>query len=354
MALKVVLVGCGKAADMHVSAIQKLKKARIVAVCDLELVMAEQLAARHSIANCYRDFSKMLSEQGPDVVHIATPPQTHRALAIQAADAGCHLFVEKPLALDSREAAQLIAHAERRSKKLTIGYTYYFSPVARMLRRLVSDGVLGEAVHLESFLGYDLKGPFGSTVLPDRSHWVHSLPGRFIQNLADHLLNKVTEFMPDENPVLQVQSWLNQDRPAQPDCDFPDELRVLLKGNKQSAYVTFSAHCRPVRHFFNFYGTKNTAYLDFESGTITLASESTLPGVLGRLASPFAQGFRHIREGGRNVLRFARSDFHYFAGFHYLLAQFYDSIINSSPVPIAYREILRVATLTDEVVRQLQ
>src|SRR5438105_2542442 len=299
MTLKVVLVGCGKAADMHISSIQRLKIARIAAVCDRELVMAEQLAARHGVAKCYRDFGKMLADEKPDVVHIATPPQSHLPLAVEATEAGCHLLVEKPLALDSHEAMRLIDCASSRSRKLTIGYTYYFSPIARMLRRLIAEGVLGEAVHLESFLGYDLKGPFGSAILADPNHWVHSIPGKFIQNLLDHLLNKVTEFLPDASPSLLIHSWQTANRAARSGYDFPDELRVLVKGNTKSAYVTFSSHARPIRHFFNYFGTRNTAYLDFENDTITLASGSALPGVLGRLATPFSQSWRYFREGGR-------------------------------------------------------
>jgi predicted dehydrogenase len=354
LTLKVAVVGCGKAADMHISGIRSLSIAHIAAVCDLEPVMAEQLAVRHSVANCYNDFDELLAIEKPDVVHIATPPQSHLSLAMNAIDAGCHLVVEKPLALDFCEAAQLIAHAERRSRKLTIGYTYYFDPVARMLRRLVREKVMGKAVHLESFFGYDLNGPFGSPILADRAHWVRRLPGKLFRNLVDHLLNKITEFLTDEKPLVQAYSWQGADRLPRFDYELPDELRVLVIGEKQSAYGTLSSHSRPVQHLLTFYGTKNTAHLDFENSTITLCRDSVLPGVLGRLASPFAQGWQHIREGGRNVLRFARSEYHFFEGFNYLLSKFYDAIVHDLPVPIPYGEILRVAAMTDEILNQLR
>jgi predicted dehydrogenase len=339
---------------MHVSGIRRLNAAQLVAVCDVEPLMAEQLATRHRIANCYSDFDELLAIEKPDVVHIATPPQSHLPLAMHAIDAGCHLMVEKPLALDSREAARLVAHAERHARKLTVGYTYYFDPIVKMLRLLVRDNVMGEVVHLESFLGYDLTGSFAGPILADRDHWVHSLAGKLFQNLLDHLLNKITEFITDENPVVQAYSWQSADRLQLLDCDLPDELRVVLIGVKKSAYATFSSHSRPVRHSLTFYGTKNTAHLDFQNSTITLSRDSALPGVLGRLASPFSQGWQHIREGRRNAFRFARSEYHFFEGFNYLLAEFYNSIERDLPVPIPYREILRVTTLIDEIANQLQ
>ena len=354
MTLKVALIGCGKAADMHVSGIRRLKAAQLVAVCDVEPLMAEQLAARHDIAKCYVDFDELVAIEKPDVVHIITPPQSHFPLAMHAINAGCHLVVEKPLALDSRQAAKLIAHAERHSRKLTVGYTYYFDPIARMLRLLVRDNVMGEVVHLESFLGYDLHGSFAGPILADRDHWVHRLAGKLFQNILDHLLNKITEFITDENPVVQAHSWQSADRLQLLDCDLPDELRVMLVGEKKSAYATFSSHARPVRHSLIFYGTRNTAHLDFQNSTIMLSRDSTLPGVLGRLASPFSQGWQHIREGRRNAFRFARSEYHFFEGFNYLLSEFYNSIEHDLPTPIPYNEILRVTTLIDEIASQLQ
>ncbi len=339
---------------MHVQGVQRLATARIVAVCDREPLMAEQLAVRYHIPKSYSDFDKLLAIEKPDVVHIATPPQSHFSLAMEALDSDCHLLVEKPLGLDSSEAARIIAQAESRSCKLTIGYTYYFDPAARMLRTLVSRGALGEPVHLESFFGYNLKGAFGPSILADRDHWVRKLPGKLFHNLLDHLLNQVTEFLTDETPLVQAHSW----QTAAGSGDLPDELRLTIIGNhpsghQTSAYATLSSHVRPAQHFLKFYGTKSIAHLDFDSSTITLDRPPNLPGVLGRLESPFVQGWHHFREGGKNVFRFARSDYHFFSGFHYLLSQFYDSIVNDRPVPISYSEILRTARLVDEVVRQV-
>jgi len=350
----VALVGCGKAADMHLSGIQRLSSARLIAVCDIEPLMAEQLAARYGIIRCYSDFHQLIAVEKPDVLHIATPPQSHFSLAMDALDAGCHLVVEKPLALDSREAGRLIGHAKHCSRKLTIGYTYYFDPVAMILRRLVLEGVMGEPVHLESYFGYDLNGPFGSTILADQNHWVHALSGKLFQNLLDHLLSKITEFLADEQPVVKAYSWQSADRAAGVGYDLPDELRAVVLGEKTSAYVTFSAHTRPLRHFLNFYGSKNSAHLDFDNSMIVLGHTPALPGILGRLTSPFARGWDHFREGGRNVLRFTRSDYHYFSGFNHLLSEFYDSIIHDLPVPIPYAYILRTAALADQIINQMQ
>src|ERR1700730_15855248 len=99
--LCVGIVGCGKIADGHIEEIQKLDCARVVAVCDLEPILAEQLAIRYSVPHWGSDFDRILAENRLDVIHIATPPHSHLVLAQKSADAGCHFFLEKPLALNA-------------------------------------------------------------------------------------------------------------------------------------------------------------------------------------------------------------------------------------------------------------
>lgn len=223
MKLKIALVGCGKAAEQHITEIRKLPNASVIAVCDHEPLMAEQLAIRFGIANSYVNFQELLAVEKPDVVHIATPPQSHLELATLAVDSGCHVLLEKPLGMNYDETSRILSYVETHGRKLTVGYTYYFDPAARILRRLLADGVIGDPVHIESFLGYNLNGPFGSVVLADPNHWVHDLPGKLIHNVVDHLLNKVTEFI-DATPIVKAYSWQGT-CPGEADTKpLPDEL----------------------------------------------------------------------------------------------------------------------------------
>ena len=350
--LDVALVGCGKAADQHVSEIRKLKNAQVVSVCDLELLMAEQLAIRYGVREHYSDFDRMLQQVKPDVVHITAPPQSHLSLAKKALEAGCHILVEKPLALNHEEGACLIDHVARCNRKMTIGYTYYFDPIARAMRMMIQEGVLGEIVHVESFLGYDLSGRFGEPILADRMHWVRQLPGGLLQNILDHLLNKITEFIIEERPAICSHAW--QMGKGNANLGLPDELRVMVSGQTTSAYATFSSHARPLAHYLTIFGTKNTMHLDFMSGTMTFSVSSTLPGSIGRLSGTFGQAWQYFREGGRNVIRFTRSRYHYLEGLNFLLNSFYDSIIRDTPVPIPYTEMLRVSAMMDELFEQLR
>jgi predicted dehydrogenase len=350
--LRVAVVGCGKAAENHVGEIQKLSGASVVAVCDAEPLMAEQLGVRYGIRHRYSDVNAMLDAERPDVVHIATPPESHLPLATKAMDAGSHVFVEKPLTPCYADSQTLVAHAIGCRRKLTIGYGYYFDPIARALREAIAEGVLGEPVHVESFLGYALAGQFGSAVFADREHWVHRLPGKLIHNVIDHLLNKVAEFMSDE-VTIQARAWQRDtDRP--PMCSMPDELRVMLFDAGVSAFATFTSHARPVAHFLNVYGTKSSARLDFETGTITFGCAASLPGPFRRLSRTFDQGFQCFRQGTKNSIRFVRAEYHVLAGLNFLIDAFYDSIRRDAPVPIPYHDMLKVAAMTDVVFARIR
>lgn len=71
--LKVAIVGCGQIAESHVQELRKVGCAQVVAVCDIEGLMAEQLAERYDIPKYFDDFNRLLSETKPDVIHITTP-----------------------------------------------------------------------------------------------------------------------------------------------------------------------------------------------------------------------------------------------------------------------------------------
>lgn len=367
MPLKIAIVGCGKIADGHIEEIQKMPAtAKVVAVADLELLMAEQIAVRYGIPAHYDDLDRLLDHEKPDVVHITTPPGSHLPLATKAIDAGAHVYVEKPLTLTYADSRRLVEHAARAGKKLTIGYSYLFDPPALGMRELVQEGVLGDPVHVESFYGYNLAGPFGSAIMGDAGHWVHRLPGKLVHNNVDHILYKIPEFLPDDRPdeaffadplgPLRVSASgyvRRKTRYGDARDELVDELRLVILGGPVSVYGTFSSHIKPTGHFARVYGTKNTLHVDYVMRTVTLDAQSKLPSAIGRLAPAFDQGLQFLREGGKNLGRFARSDFHYFSGMNRLFAMFYESIVTGGPPPIPYRDILRIAAIMDEIWRQV-
>ena len=88
----------------------------------------------------------MFDEARPEVVHILTPPQTHASLALRALDAGCHVFVEKPMATSAQDAEAMLASARAKGLTLCVDHNRLFDPVVERAREMVERGTIGQVV----------------------------------------------------------------------------------------------------------------------------------------------------------------------------------------------------------------
>src|SRR5258708_8638469 len=97
--LKIAIVGCGKIADSHALEIQRIKGCEIVAVCDQEPLMAQQLAEGFQVQRHFCDVSELISNARPDVVHVTTPPSRHFDIPNLPLASGSHPYTPTPLTL---------------------------------------------------------------------------------------------------------------------------------------------------------------------------------------------------------------------------------------------------------------
>ena len=348
--LKVGLIGCGKIADGHVEQVHATGRGRVVAVCDREALMAEQLATRFGVPRTYTDLGALLAAERPDVLHVATPPDSHVAIAEQAFLAGCHVFMEKPFALTRVEAERIVALAQAAGRAVCVNYLYNYESPALELEALLAAGRLGDVVHLDSSYGYNLAGDYGLAVLSDPGHWVHRLPGKLFHNVLDHVLAKIVRFLGDDFQ-MQVVSLRRRAASGNPLVDaMDDELRFLVRSGSVTATGMVSAHGRPVSHQLRIIGTRDSYDLDYGARTIVPVARQVYPSALGRLLPPWAQARAFRRNARRNLGAFRRYEFHYFQCMRVLLNRFYDAIELGRPPPIPAADIVRVCALIDAIV----
>jgi predicted dehydrogenase len=348
--LRIALVGCGKAAENHASQIQHIPDVKLVGVCDREALMAEQLAKRYCVPKFYADCPEMLEKERPDVLHVATPPQTHFQLARTGFAHGCHVLVEKPATCSYFETERLLAAADASSRKLTVAWGYFFDPIAREMRTRIEFGAVGEVVHLNSHFGYDLAGPFGKSVLADANHWVRGLPAKLIYNVVDHIFNKIAEFLPGGEPTVETHIWSSNNLSSQQ--DIPTEMRVLMRDGPVTATAIFSSSMRPVLHQFHVFGTKSTLSLDFTSGILSTDQAPRIGGVIGSLMSGYSDAWQRLAYASKNAVGLSKGQFGHLAGLQFLFRSFYDSIRRDCPLPIPYHLILHVSCLMDRVLSE--
>ena len=141
--LRIAIVGCGKVADQHVQAIQRIAACEIVALCDRELLLAKQLGERFGIAACFSELSKCWRQR---TLTLSTLQLHHRAiirLPSSASNAGINVYLEKPFTITAEEAESVVELAKRRGLKLTVGHNYQFTLEMLEMRRLLKEGFLG-------------------------------------------------------------------------------------------------------------------------------------------------------------------------------------------------------------------
>ena len=354
--LKIGIVGCGKIADDHASQIQRIEGCEIVGVCDQEPLMAKQLYERFPIKHYFGDLEQLLNACHPDVVHITTPPQSHFELARFCLERGCHVYVEKPFTVDAEEAQGLVALAEERDLKLTVGHDDQFSHVARRMRSLVESGYLGGVpVHMESSFCYDLSDPaYARALLGDKQHWVRRLPGQLLQNVMSHGIARIAEFLTDDNPVVVAYGFVSPLLKSMGETELLDELRVIIsEQDRTTAYFTFSSQMRPSLHQFRIYGPKNGLIVDQDRETLIKLRGQRFKSYAEKFVPSALFASQHLSNLRTNIRCFLGNDFHFKAGMKCLIESFYRSIIDRKPVPIPYHEILRSARIMDAIFDQL-
>ncbi len=137
------LIGCGRVSPRHVQSIAELEGARLVAVADVIASRAERVA-KEQHAEAYTDYRRMLERNDIDVINICTPSGMHAPMTIDALQAGKHVIVEKPMALNLPDADRMIATARATEKKLCVVLQNRYNPPMLDLRRVVDENRLGK------------------------------------------------------------------------------------------------------------------------------------------------------------------------------------------------------------------
>jgi predicted dehydrogenase len=138
-----VVVGTGFGARVHVPALRNAGF-DVVALVGRDAARTERRAQRLGVPNACATLAEALAQPEVDAVTIATPPDTHAALAIEVCDAGRHVICEKPFALDRHEASRMLEAAERAGVTHLVGHEFRWAPDRAVVARAVRDGLIGE------------------------------------------------------------------------------------------------------------------------------------------------------------------------------------------------------------------
>jgi predicted dehydrogenase len=144
--LRAGVIGTGFIGPVHVEALRRLG-VKVVALCDLPDRVAAA-AERLGIPQTFTDYHELLQAPNVDVVHITAPNRFHCEMALAALAAGKHCICEKPLAMNTRETAQVVQRAKNARTLFAVNYNIRFYPAVLQLHKWVARGELGDIIHV--------------------------------------------------------------------------------------------------------------------------------------------------------------------------------------------------------------
>jgi predicted dehydrogenase len=150
MPLRVAVVGLGYWGPNLVRNLQELPDVDVSTICDVDRSPLDAIGRRYPTVTRTTEFAEVLADPNIDAVAIATPVSSHHELAAAALEAQKHVFVEKPLAASSAQAADLIALSEEQGRVLMTGHTFLYSPPVNMLREIIHAGELGDVYFIST------------------------------------------------------------------------------------------------------------------------------------------------------------------------------------------------------------
>ncbi len=142
------MIGTGIIAGSHLKAIAAHPNTRLAAVADIDQSRAEAAAAPLGAA-VYTDYHQMLESEKLDAVIINLPHGLHEPCAVDCAEHGAHILLEKPMSVSPESCARIIQACERHHVLLQIGHVQRYRPENRAARALVESGELGELVMID-------------------------------------------------------------------------------------------------------------------------------------------------------------------------------------------------------------
>lgn len=142
--VRAVIVGTGGIASHHAAALAELvDQVELVAVADVDLGRAESFAAQYGAPRAYPGLTAMLAAEGPDLVHVCTPPGFHAGQVVECLYAGAWVWCEKPVTVSLAELDR-IEEAERATGRYcSVVFQWRFGSAAQHVKAMLDNGVVG-------------------------------------------------------------------------------------------------------------------------------------------------------------------------------------------------------------------
>ena len=194
--INVGIIGAGSFGEAHAEAIAELPNIRVVTASRTNRDALEAFARRFKVKG-YTDYREILDDKQVDVALIATPHHLHTQITVEAARAGKHILLEKPMAPTLAECDQILQAVAEANVKLMVGHTNQFAPAYVAAKKIVDSGEMGDIV-----MGTSTMSKYWFE--PNRRSWHldHTTGGGMWRTAGMHCLDRLTWLV--DSPVSSV------------------------------------------------------------------------------------------------------------------------------------------------------
>ena len=142
-AVQIGVIGCGRAAQLHLRALARIPEAKVTALADADTGRLSAAGVKWGVAQRYPDYRALIADPLVEVILIAVPTPAHCDVFLAAARAGKHIYIEKPLAMDMNDADRMLAAAEKSAGRVVMGFNLRSHRLLQKARELVRAAALG-------------------------------------------------------------------------------------------------------------------------------------------------------------------------------------------------------------------
>ncbi|HEV7838903.1 MAG TPA: Gfo/Idh/MocA family oxidoreductase, partial [Gemmatimonadaceae bacterium] len=330
--LRVAIVGAGKMGINHARAVANCGvPARVVAIVDASESALKQLGAVASSAKHFASIAELVAGERVDVVHICTPPASHASLAIEALEAGCNVYVEKPFAQSTAEAEEILRIANIRGLKVAAGHQLLYESPTRVAAEMLP--MVGRVTHIESYFSF---------------RTVRRSPGGRVPLASDLQL---LDILP--HPVYLMLHFLDLGSPGRPELIALEvgeagTVHALMRQGRLTASLVVTLEGRPVESYLRVVGTNGSLFADYVRGTV---QRQIGPGTSGidKVFAPYRTAGQLLVGTTSALTNRIRNRQRSYPGLVELFDSFYAAIKAGAPSPVSDQNIIETTRVCEQV-----
>ena len=338
--VRVGLAGAGYISEFHVAALRRVPDVELLGIYDVDATAGgpgRREVWRYGLIRR----SRRCERRAPNVIHVLTPPHTHAAVALEALGLGCHVLVEKPLAVEVSDCERIEAVAADKGLRACVNHSLLFDPQVRRALRAVQQGQLGQVVSVDILRSSDYP-PYEGGPLPPQ----YRTAGYPFRDLGVHACTCSRRFL---GPIEHVEAdWPSLG--GDPNLAF-DEWRAQVRCRNGLGQFQLSWNVKPMQSQMIIHGTRGVLRVDLFLMFQALRAVTPLPKTIERVVNAVTDSVQPLIDVPRGIYGFLRHQVLPYHGLQDLVAAFYQSLGEGTPVPVPVAEAIPVVRWTEEIAR---